>query len=75
MSDRPCPICGEIATALNAADYDCLSFDCKGCGRFDVTGTALVQLKTRTQVSRQDALEKAKRWNMEEIPEIPSQCL
>ena len=73
--NRQCPVCGEIATELHAADYDGVMFDCIKCGRFDVTGTAFVLLEMKTPECRQDALKKAKRWSRGKTPEISSKCL
>ena len=75
MNRHQCPVCSDVATELNAADYDGVSFDCINCGRFDVTGTALVLLENKTPESRQEALKKARNWSKGRVPELSSQCL
>ena len=73
MSD--CPVCGEVAKELLAADYDGRKIDCGKCGRFDVTGTACSMLEKKDIESRLAALEKAKRWcGKGGIPEINASC-
>lgn len=71
-----CPVCGETAGNLHAADCDGDMFDCEArCGRFNVVGSVKHVLENETLENRKAALEKAKRWSNGDIPSIDTRCI
>ena len=69
----PCPVCNGPAREMEPGGRDGQIIECVECGTYDITGTALAMLLSRSQEERKETLLKAKQFTEEgQRPSIDS---